>query len=280
MRAAAAGKAGLGLDGEKGFQDISHQLGEQDHLLEEHAALLDLLRAFLLVVPARGRRRRVGEVLGLDRTHGPVGLGDVGGAAVGEGTPLVLHEEAPGQAPAQALLPGRDLPGGAVEVQAELLADGDQLGGKGPRRGLHLLVALQQQQAGLDGRQLGAVDDVVHRLDGQLLERADVGLGQGRELDVVAPPVQGEDVDGGEQRRRELAVGACVLVEEDALVQDGEAGVDDAEVQIEQLLAVRRDDALDLVRVGVGVGVAGGGLVRVECERGFVRHAAERGDAR
>jgi len=49
----------------------------------------------------------------------------------------------------------------------------------------------------------------------------------------VIPPVNGQNVDGGKERGRELSVGAVVLLIEDRLLDDGEAGMHDTEIEVD-----------------------------------------------
>lgn len=65
----------------------------------------------------------------------------------------------------------------------------------------------------------------------------------------MIPPVDGEEVDGGQEGWRELVAVPLVLLVEDVLLEDGEARVDDLEVEVNQLPAMGGDDALDLVHV-------------------------------
>ncbi|KAG7072140.1 hypothetical protein JMJ76_0005000 [Colletotrichum scovillei] len=116
----------------------------------------------------------LGEILDTARPDVPVLVeADVRGPAVDEGAPFVLHKQSPGEAAAQALFPVRDGPVAAVDVEAEPLAEGDELGGEGP---CVIAEALLDEEAGLEGGDLGALHVVAHCAEGEGLEGGLVGL--------------------------------------------------------------------------------------------------------
>lgn len=117
-----------GLERVKRLEDLREDLGQIHHLHKERPAPLDLLPPLQVVLVAVG----LGEIIGSEGLHDPVGAENMGRPSVDERPPFVLHIESPGESLPQTLFPRWDLPMRAVEVEAEFLGRGHQLGGGRP----------------------------------------------------------------------------------------------------------------------------------------------------
>ncbi|KAL3951992.1 hypothetical protein ACCO45_013709 [Purpureocillium lilacinum] len=91
---------------------------------------------------------------------------------------------------------------------------------------------------------------------------------------VVQLPVQGHEIHCGQQRRRKMAMGYAVLADEDVFVEDGEAGMDDSKVKVDEGAAEGMHSCLDGVQVGYALSLRSDCLVCTNNENGLVIETA------